>query len=501
MKEMDYMVTSVGRQRTISARTERAKIRTPELITYSDNANALEFIKAATAEGYRFSGQELVDREYKLVRYVYFVRIGAGRFEPRGQDWGPPDPVFEPGDVFPGGPRNGMEAIVLSVVRGKSAEFNGGDIMVLLQGFQAAGAIQLTGIDPPISKSVYWEMLGRAAEHQKQEEDRVSRYGEVRPQISLESNGYRLVVVGGKVHYSKDWRFFPDFLRDYIAIVFGREWIETELSKQEADQHQIVQCRSQALRFMNSQTSQPDGRVSSLPNGFLAAYLSLAYDLYTVADNHRLDDFFLQRLKHHDQFQGARHELFAESTCLRAGYAIERENEQDRSRRHAEFSAKHRTTGQLISVEAKSKHRPGVLGRPGAPPEPDKFSLRFGELVNDALRKNPMYPLVVFIDTNLPTRVADRVYGFRRVQPPVPSRIMTRLLERIRLEHGGIDPYALLVFTNHPHHYGASNEVDPGVHLLSVIPTQMTQNISSDAIVALHEAANLYGNIPNEFSV
>ena len=36
--------------------------------------------------------------------------------------------------------------------------------------------------------------------------------------------------------------------------------------------------------------------------------------------------------------------------------------------------------------------------------------------------------------------------------PPAPSRIMTALLDRVRRDHGELDPYALLVFTNHPHH-------------------------------------------------
>ena len=251
--------------------------------------------------------------------------------------------------------------------------------------------------------------------------------------------------------------------------------------------------------------------------------MAFAYDLYTVGDNSRLDDLLLRRLKNIDQFQGARHELFAEATCLRAGYTIERENEQDRTRRHAEFTAIHRATGQRISVEAKSRHRPGILGQPGTPPPPEKVSLRFGELVNDALRKNPPHPLAVFIDTNLPTRAAERLYGFQRLNRPVPppmvsqnetsvtvtfpplnplvpSRIMATLLDRVCREHGGVDPYALLVFTNHPHHYAAPDEIDPRKHLLSVTPQQAPPGVThAEAVLALHSAANLYGNIPNQF--
>jgi hypothetical protein len=58
------------------------------------------------AEGYRFSDRQLVDREYKLVRCGYFIRTNSGQLVRTGQDWGPLDPVFDPGNIYPGGPRN-----------------------------------------------------------------------------------------------------------------------------------------------------------------------------------------------------------------------------------------------------------------------------------------------------------------------------------------------------------------------------------------------------------
>ena len=38
---------------------------------------------------------------------------------------------------------------------------------------------------------------------------------------------------------------------------------------------------------------------------------------------------WLQRLKNREMFQGARHELFAEATCYRAGFKVEHEDEKD----------------------------------------------------------------------------------------------------------------------------------------------------------------------------
>ena len=232
-----------------------------------------------------------------------------------------------------------------------------------------------------------------------------------------------------------------------------------------------------------------------VPDGMTGAYLSFAFNLFAIEDNSRLDDLLLRRLKHPEQFQGALHEIFVEATCLRAGFAIEREDERDPATRHAEFTATHKVTGERLSVEAKSKHRPGVLGQAGVAQPEGKLSLAYGRLINDAAAKKPKHPLVIFLDTNLPFRSAHHVYG---ENPAVPSRYMTGLLKRIRDEHGGQYPFVMLVFTNIPHHYAAPHEPDPPrqVHAMMTEPPDTNRR---KALEALYEGVLLYGNIPNEF--
>jgi hypothetical protein len=75
---------------------------------------------------------------------------------------------------------------------------------------------------------------------------------------------------------------------------------------------------------------------------------------------------------------------------------------------------------------------------------------------------------------------------------------MVRLVERIRRDNGGADPYSMLVFTNLPHHYGAANELDPQRHLLAVISLANAES-RQQVLQALYQAVHLYGNIPNEF--
>jgi hypothetical protein len=348
--------------------------------------------------------------------------------------------------------------------------------------------------------------LDQVLQHLKRAEiarqDWINRYGHIRPHISAEFKDRKFVAAGGKLYFSgrNKWNFVSDFLIDYIPQVFGREWFEAEKAKPVSERHPVYQWRVDGVKYMMSLPRQADGSYfAPVRTGSLAAYLAFAFNLFAIEDNSRFDDLLLDRLRNHDQFQGARHEVFVEASCLRAGFSIEHENEKDRTRRHAEFTIKHRVTGQLLSVEAKSKHRAGVLGRKGCPGPPEKLSLRFGGLLNDAIAKKPPHPLVVFIDTNLPFPAAERVLGRDPRNPLKPSPIMTSLLDRNRKEHGGKDLYAMLVFTNHPHHYVAINDPDPAKHLLAVVPNELKGVQYPEALQALFRAVNQYGSIPNEF--
>ena len=343
------------------------------------------------------------------------------------------------------------------------------------------------------------EIIRSFLDHQRREKERKEKFGEVKPEIAIDFKGYKFVAVGSTLHYSKKWKYFPDFLQEYVPTVFGKEWGEAELAKPVEQRHPLVQWRTKCLQFLQRQTPDAEGVYAVIPNGFAAAYFAFGYDLYVVQHNGRLDEHLLRRLKHHEQFQGARHELFAEATCMRAGFEIEHEDEKDPSKRHAEFVATCKKSGQKISVEAKSKHRAGVLGRPGDPETDDEVSLRFGRLINDAAGKNVPHPLAIFVDTNLPPATAERFFRMESLTPVIPPQPINRLLDRLRKEHGGRDPYNLIVFTNHPHYYGEEEAVDPKKHLISLfsqIPAMHVADVNT--MMRLHGAANLYGNIPDE---
>ena len=91
------------------------------------------------------------------------------------------------------------------------------------------------------------------------------------------------------------------------------------------------------------------------------------------------------------------------------------------------------------------------MGRPGT--EHINPDVRFRRLINDAVAKDPANPLALFLDTNISPERANRFYDPQSTIPLQPSRAMTSVLDQTRKEYGGVDPYNILVFSNHPQHY------------------------------------------------
>lgn len=330
--------------------------------------------------------------------------------------------------------------------------------------------------------------------HQTEEKARKDKFGEVRPIIHADFKGYKFVAVGNQLIYSQNWKTFPDFLLTYIGTALGPDWGNSELKKPFEQRHPIANWYVGMCHFQAKQKRGADGIFDAIPDGNMAAYLRLAYDLYVIKDNVAFQNGIIERLKIKDQFQGARYELFATATCIRAGFKILYEDESDRSKKHTEFMAIHKETGQKIYVEAKSRRRPGVLGFPGDITDISEYKARVRRMLNKALQKPASEPYVIFIDLNL---------------PPAPGKIFNKpwfqeVWESI-YEDGGPtyerpDPYNLVILTNHPEHYGEEGEPVPSGDFFSVfskLPKIKPKH--SKAIIAVLDAAEKYRNIPNEF--
>ena len=100
--------------------------------------------------------------------------------------------------------------------------------------------------------------LNKKIEELKAEQtQREKQQGKGRPIISTQFKGYRIVAVGNRICYSKEWQTFHDFLMDYIKQVLGSEWGNKELKKEFDKRHPILQWYDIVCRYQQKTIKQP----------------------------------------------------------------------------------------------------------------------------------------------------------------------------------------------------------------------------------------------------
>lgn len=233
-----------------------------------------------------------------------------------------------------------------------------------------------------------------------------------------------------------------------------------------------------------------------MPNGTASAYYQLSYDLYTIKHNARLQTEVIRRLKNKDQFQGARYELIVAAIMVRGGFDIDYEDERDGTRRHPEFLATHKISGEKVSIEAKSRHRAGVLGHPGEQEEVMKADV--GKLLTQALLKEPPGPCAVFVDLNVPPLPKEWVENITNTA--MGKELMKTVNRAGKHFEDGKDAFNGVFFTNFPQHYGSEDEIDPPKHYVAILSQHPRHRLKNfNALLDVSEALRKYGNIPNEF--
>lgn len=93
------------------------------------------------------------------------------------------------------------------------------------------------------------------------------KFGELKPMIHTDFHGHKIVAVGNRVHWSKRWNTFPDFLMDYIRMTLGKGWGNSEIEKPFEERHQILQWYERLCQFQRILLRGKDGLIGGAPNG------------------------------------------------------------------------------------------------------------------------------------------------------------------------------------------------------------------------------------------
>jgi hypothetical protein len=269
--------------------------------------------------------------------------------------------------------------------------------------------------------------------------------------------------LGNELHWSKSFRSFTDFLLQLIkkklGAAFGPGWYQSERAKAAQYRHPIVRWYEAFCALGEGLEKNEKGMYEAEPDGPTMAYLTLAYDIFVVGDNAKLEAELLRRLREPNDFSGARYELAVAATMIRAGFRIEFEDETDSTRKHPEFVAVQLSTNDRVAVEAKARRRRGVMGWVGPRPDPRTIRLSIDALLRSAAEKSADLPLIVFVDANMPPDMANEEV----------ARWVSELNESLpRVAHGfnelGVHvgaPFCVLALTNWPFDYVAPGEPPP----------------------------------------
>lgn len=312
-------------------------------------------------------------------------------------------------------------------------------------------------------------------QHERREHQRL--FGKVRPVVQADFKGSKFIAVGSRLYHSKEWKTMPDFLGDYIKWTFGREWWLAEGQKPPADAHPVLRLSRLACDHMTQNAVKEGELFSVIPDSAAFEYFSLSYDLYVLRNQQSIQNSLIKRLRFADQFRGARYELFAAATMVRAGCALTYMKENKSPERCPEFIARHPSLGAFAAVEAKARHRGGRSY--------DGGRLGLVGLIRDALAKNGRHPLVVFVDLDVPPE-----------RLPSPHEALLELLHQdVEQAQGAADQdsFALIIFTNQNVAPGARSDL----RHISMVGRHPDWPLHPDLLAAILESLDQRRNIPS----
>ncbi len=275
----------------------------------------------------------------------------------------------------------------------------------------------------------------------------------------------------------------------------GRDWGTSELNKPIEDRHEILKWYDLICKYQSKLNLDSNKVCKTQPIGAMKAWFQLAYDLYTIRHNAELQNFLINRLKLPKQFQGALYEANVIAIMIRAGYEIDFEDESDRASKHPEFIATHRINDYKIAIEAKSRHRSGILGQPGSIKDHDDVFVDVRRILNKAFAKQSDLPFIVFLNVNVPP--TEEAYSDSRWVREAEQVVAAKAR---RTSEEKTFPASAIIFTNAPYYWQLDEVVnDHGWVYGRFIEYPVVKLPDNQILESLVIASRQNGNIPNEF--
>ena len=271
-------------------------------------------------------------------------------------------------------------------------------------------------------------------------------------------------------------------------MTLGERWTKEEIAKP-ADRHPIAQwfidCRE--IRDPSRGKHIRGNIYESEMNGGTLRLMLLGRDLWYLRHAAALPSRVLHCLRHPHLFQGALYEIAVASIMVRVGYSLDWYEGESMAHR-PEFVATR--GGDVVVVEAKSRHRPGALGQDERS-APSGSILDLEGLFREAVRKDPEgRPYLIFLDCNLPIEATSA--NAQQLAKDFDS-LTTRMAQ---LNETGSGFNAALA-TNYSFHYEVDGKPLRGWNVVRQGPSPSVA-FASDGLRAVHSAVQQYPTVPIE---
>ena len=290
-----------------------------------------------------------------------------------------------------------------------------------------------------------------------------------RPIISTTFAEKRAILVGDELH-SFEGLTFHDFLVYYLKQKLTLEWLKKESQQPEDTKHPILKWLQELAEIQRKTgKDKSKGEIWSAPlTGAALSFLQLAYNIYLLSHNAKLEEILLKRLRNKDQFFGALYETFVAAIFIQSGFDIELEDETDVKSSHCEFTVTNRKTGNKFSVEAKLRSKKDNDNI-------NNISIKWRVL--KALRKKAEYKRIIFVDINFPVESYEE--GNKLFDN---TDVILNNLEKT------IDKTAYIIVTNNPHYFKENScKIQSSALIRGLNIPEFTTNICRN----VHEAIEL----------
>lgn len=289
---------------------------------------------------------------------------------------------------------------------------------------------------------------------------------------------------------------FSDFCIFILLEKLGPEWLN-EIKYKKEELNFLEKAFTEVIKLKGSAifngVKVREGVYSTNPNGYIKSIYSLAFDIFTLDHVSNIPDKLIQRLKNTNEYQGVRYEIMIAAVIARLGFNITWIDNS--TAKHCEFIAEHQVSGTKIGVEAKSRHRKGVLNQLGIL---DMYKSKKGDiqgLLTSALEKEEcgLMPYIIFIDINSPLENKSRMEDV----PWVKDIIKNAKRKNKIISVNNKSDYNFIFFTNHSYHYDQEKNAG-GNEILSQAPQFVKFVLPDDSLhEGIQNALKWYGNIPD----